>query len=357
MVQKFRPALPGLSRRQVLQMSAASAAALSVSSLGFPAIAEDKPEQLVIGSGGGALDEAYKKAYWDTFTAKTGIKIITTEYVGVAQIQAMQEANNVTVDLINIDGAEAPVAGQKGWLVPIDWSLSDRAKVLPIAAQDDHVLAEVAAKVMAWNTDTFPADKAPKDWTSMWDMAAYPGKRSLWKQAFQTLEVALMGDGVPLDKIYPMDVDKALAALDKIRPELIWWDSGAQSAQLLVDGETAIGSSWSGRVAKPKSEGAKIDFTFNQALLVAGAWAIIKGTKNEKWSQEFIAHTLLPENQKVYCETIAYGPVVPEVLGMLPPERVAELPDPNKGLFSDYKYWATNGDAVIAKFNDWLTKG
>ena len=170
MVQKFRPAVPGLSRREVVKLGAAGAAFIPLSALGFPALAEDKPEQLIIASGGGALDEAYRKAYWDTFTAKTGIKIITTEYVGLAQIQAMQESNNVTVDVINIDAAEAPVAGKKGWLVPIDWSLSDRSKVLPVAAQDDHVYAEVAAKVLAWNTDTFPAGKAPKDWTCMWDL-------------------------------------------------------------------------------------------------------------------------------------------------------------------------------------------
>ena len=357
MVEKFRPAVSGLSRRDVVKMGAAAAASLPISALGFPALAEDKPEKLVIASGGGALDEAYKKAYWDTFTAKTGIKIITTDYVGLAQLQAMEEASNVAVDVLNIDAAEAPVAGKKGWLEPIDWSLSDRSKVLKVAAKDDHVLAEVAAKVLAWNTETFPGDKAPKDWTAMWDLKGYPGKRSLWKQAFQTLEVALMGDGVPLDKVYPIDADKALAALDKIRPNLLWWDSGAQSAQLIADGESVIGSSWSGRAAKPKAEGAHIDFTFNKALLVAGAWAIPKGAKNLKWSQAFIAHTLVPENAAIYSQTIAYGPVVPDALKLLPADRVKQLPDPSNGLFSDYAFWADAGDAIIKKFNDWLTKG
>ena len=137
----------------------------------------------------------------------------------------------------------------------------------------------------------------------------------------------------------------------------MWWESGAQSAQLLVDGESGLGSSWNGRVQKPKGEGAHIDFTFNNALLVSGAWAIIKGVKNEKWAQEFIAHTLLPENQAIYCETIAYGPTVPDALKLLKPERIAELPDPNKGLYSDFKFWADSGDGIIKKFNDWLTTG
>ena len=361
MVQKFRPSLPGLSRREVLQLGAAGAAMVSAGSLGFPALAQSKPDKMVIASGGGKLDEAYKKAFWDTFTAKTGIPIVTTEYAGLGKIQAMVEANNVDIDVLNIDAAEAPVAGKKGWLEKIDWSLSDRSKVLPVAARDDHVYAEVAAKVLCWHTGSFSGDKAPKGWVDVWNLTDFPGKRCFWKQAFQTMDIAVMGDGVPKDKLYPLDADRALAALDKIRSNLVWWESGAQSAQMLIDGEADIGSAWSGRVYQPKIEGAAVDYTFNDALFVAGAWAIVKGAKNVKWSQEFIAHTLDPKNQAVYAETISYGPVVPEALKLLPPERLAVLPSSEenfkKGIFQDFDFWANEGDAIIKKFNDWLTKG
>jgi putative spermidine/putrescine transport system substrate-binding protein len=361
MVHIFRPAVPGLSRRELVKLGVAGAAALPISALGFPALAQSKPDQLVIASGGGKLDEAYKKAYWDTFTAKHGIKIVTTEYAGLAKIQSMIEANNVDIDVLNIDAAEAPVAGKKGWLVPIDWSLTDRAAVLPVAARDDHVYAEVAAKVLAWHKTTFPEGKAPTGWVDMWNMQAFPGKRSMWKQAFQTMDIAAMGDGVPKDKLYPLDADRALAALDKIRSNLIWWESGAQGAQLLMDGESDVGTAWSGRVYQPKVDGADIDYTLNDALFVAGSWAIVKGCKNEKWSQEYVAHTLIPENQAIYSETIAYGPVVPAALKLLPPERLAVLPSSEenfkKGIFQDFDFWAEKGDPIIKQFNDWLTKG
>lgn len=360
MVQKFRAALPGVSRREVLRMGAAGAA-LSVSSLGFPALAQSKPDQLVIASGGGKLDEAYKKAYWDTFTAKHGIKIVTTEYAGLAKVQSMVEANNVDIDVLNIDAAEAPVAGKKGWLEKLDWSLTDRSKVLPVAARDDHVYAEVAAKVLAWHKDSFPGEKAPKGWVDVWDMEKFPGKRSFWKQAFQTMDIAVLGSGVAKEKLYPLDADAALASLDKIRASILWWDSGAQGAQMLIDGDSDLGSAWSGRVYQPKIEGAGVDYTLNDALFVAGAWAIVKGAKNLKWSQEFVAHTLDPKNQAIYAETIAYGPVVPEALKLLPPERLAVLPSSEenfkKGIFQDFDFWAEHGDGIIKKFNDWLTKG
>ena len=62
MVQKYRASLPGLSRREVLQLGAAGAALLFAGSLGFPALVHSKPDKLVIASGGGKLDEAYKQA-------------------------------------------------------------------------------------------------------------------------------------------------------------------------------------------------------------------------------------------------------------------------------------------------------
>jgi putative spermidine/putrescine transport system substrate-binding protein len=346
-----------LSRRSVLKGTTGLAAASAASSLGFPAIAQSKPEQLVIASGGGALDEAYKAAYFDSFTEKTGIAIITAPYAGLAEIKSMIEADNVDLDVLNIDAAEAPVAGKNGWLEPIDWSLTDRSKVLPAAAWDDHVYAEVAAKVMAWNTDSF-GDNPPQNWVDMWNLEAFPGRRSLWKQAFQTLEVALMGDGVPKNEIYPIDVDRGLAALDKIKPELIWWDSGGQSAQFLIDGESDIGSTWNGRVYGPKGDGAPVDYTFNDMLFVSGAWCVVKGAKNVHWSMEYIAHTLEPERQAVYCEHIPYGPVVPDALQYVPAERLPLLPSSeqniDKGVWSDFIFWADHGEEVINRFNEWL---
>ena len=348
----------GLSRRRFVQTSAALASTTAaVSSFDFPAIAQSKPEQLVIASGGGKLDEAYKAAYFDSFTEKTGIEIITAPYAGLAKIQSMVEADNIDLDVLNIDAAEAPVAGIKGWLEPIDWGLFDRARVLPVAARDDHVYAEVASKVLAWNTDSF-GDNPPQGWADAWDMTAFPGQRSLWKQAFQTLEVALMGDGVAKDQIYPIDVSRSLAALDKIRDNLLWWESGGQSAQFLIDGESDLGSTWNGRVYDPKADGAPIDYTFNDALFVSGCWCVVKGGKNTKWAMEFIAHTLEPERQAIYSMNIPYGPVVPEALEQLPAERLAQLPSSEenfaKGVFSDYDFWAENGEEVINAFNEWL---
>ncbi|ODV43375.1 hypothetical protein AWV79_17990 [Cupriavidus sp. UYMMa02A] len=42
------------------------------------------------------------------------------------------------------------------------------------------------------------------------------------------LEFALLADGVPKDKLYPIDVQRALKSLDRIKKNVVkWWDTGA----------------------------------------------------------------------------------------------------------------------------------
>ena len=53
--------------------------------------------------------------------------------------------------------------------------------------------------------------------------------------------IALLADGVPADKLYPIDMDRAFHKLDEIKPHItVWWTTGAQPAQLLLDKEVVM---------------------------------------------------------------------------------------------------------------------
>lgn len=332
------------------------AAAAAATMLPMPAIAQDKPSRLVIADGGGALNEAYKKGYYETFTAKTGIEVVNAAYTNIAKLRAMVESGNIEVDVLNIDAGEAATAGMSGWLEPLDWSLTDRSAVLPGVAKDFYVGSEVAAMALAWNTKELPEGPAAKNWSVLLDTANVKGKRGLYKQASQTLEVILLGAGVAPDKLYPLDVERALADLEKIRAETVFWDSGAMSAQLITSGEVSLVAAWNGRLQGPKNDGAPVDFTFDQALLTSGAWAVPKGGKNVKWAQAFFVHAMEPANQAETSQHINYGPVVTKAYELLMPERLASLPDPKSGVWQDYDYWAINTEKIYGQFNDWLLK-
>ena len=65
----------------------------------------------------------------------------------------------------------------------------------------------------------------------------------------ERLLIALLADGVPMDKLYPLDVDRAFRKLEQIKPDIAtWWTSGGQSAQLISDGEVDMIQAWNGRI-------------------------------------------------------------------------------------------------------------
>jgi putative spermidine/putrescine transport system substrate-binding protein len=54
----------------------------------------------------------------------------------------------------------------------------------------------------------------------------FPGTRALRNDPQTVLEAALLADGVPRDKLYPLDVDRAFKKLEQIKPDIaVWWTS------------------------------------------------------------------------------------------------------------------------------------
>ncbi|GAB4069190.1 ABC transporter substrate-binding protein [Ancylobacter sonchi] len=345
----------GLSRRAFLASAAATTAAVG---LGAPSIVRAASDTMTVPNSGGALEEAYKVAYFDTFTAKSGVKILGAPYMDTARIKAMVEANAVDVDVANIDFAEAAVLAKMGLLEPIDYDIVPRKVLEPWAANEHYIVSDVAALVMGWNTQAFTPESRPKGWVEFFDAAAKSGQRSLWKLAPQTLEVAALGAGIPADKLYPLNLDAAFSALDKIKPNLTWWTSGAQSAQLLTSGEVDVGTAWNGRLFKPKNDGAPVDYTFDQSIFTCDAFIVPKGVKDKKRAMQFLANLVEAKNQATFAQHIPYGPTVPAAFELLDAKTKALLPNsPENGktaVLQDVAYWAEHGDELFARFNKWL---
>jgi len=305
-------------------------------------------------TGGGKLDDAYKASVFKAFTEKTGIPIVTTANPA-AKLKAMVEQKAVEWDVMQGPAEDFIVHGRNGLFEPIDYSIVSKAGLVDGAAHEHFILTDFAAYHIAWNTKSVKPGTAPKTWAEVW---AYPGRIGLWKRPFQTLEVALLADGVTLDKLYPLDIERGLKSLEKIKSKLVWWERGAQGGQVFVDGEVDVGAIWNGRVHEPKLNGAPVDFHFNQAIFVSDAWAVPKGTKNKKEAMELIALNMTAPVQAEYARNIPYGPVNKEALKLLDKGTLAALPssDENfsKGRMLDLSFWADNGPATVERFNKWL---
>jgi putative spermidine/putrescine transport system substrate-binding protein len=342
----------GCIDRRTLVKSAAAATVFGIA--GAPKLVWAKPSQMVISTGGGALDDAYKVAYFEAWTAKTGIAITTGPNTG-AKLKAMVEQKAVEWDVSQQPAELAATMAKQGLLEPLDYSIIDKSKLIKGVAFDDFVMCDIAAYHIAWNTKLVKPGTEPKDWPGFW---AFSGRRGLWKRPYQTMEVALMADGVDKDKLYPLDIDRALKSLSKIKDGVYWWERGAQVAQILIDGEVEVTAAWNGRVYDPKRSGAPVDYHLNQALLVADAWVVPKGAPNKRESMEFIALALSAERQAAFAQKLPYGPVNGDALKLLSKETLAILPSAEENLkrstFLDVRWWAENGERAEGAFNKWI---
>src|SRR5262249_41853141 len=137
--------------------------------------------------------------------------------------------------------------------------------------------------LLGWTPDAYPEGTPhPTSFKDLFNTKKFPGKRCLYKgiQDGGNFEGAELAAGVPADEIYPLNLDLAFEQLDKIKSDIVWWESGAQAAQYLLDGTCQLGVIWSGVAQSTTNEGNPIEVTWNQGLTVYGMNSIPKGAPN-----------------------------------------------------------------------------
>jgi putative spermidine/putrescine transport system substrate-binding protein len=363
------------SRRAAVGMLGAAIAAPFVR-LGHAETASSRqiwPEQTTIpdilkGSGevriagfGGTMQEVQQKAYFEPFEKITGIKVRAFPGSDPTKIKAMVETGNVEWDMAQLSrGSIMNLQKHGDYFEKIDYSLVD-----------DGVGAEyrfeyglemlVWSQVLAYRTDVFKG-AVPSGWADFWDTTKFPGDRAMTGTGaggWPELEFALMAAGVPADKLYPLDIDKAFASYDEIKKAVVkWWDTGAVPVQLLTDREVAMTTVWNGRMAALQAAGVPAAISWDQGLMKRDAWGIVKGAKNAVNAMKFAAYSTMAIPQARVSLGIPYGSVNGKSNQYIPTERLAILPsapDIKSRLVSyDYDWWIENRETVVGRFNKWL---
>jgi putative spermidine/putrescine transport system substrate-binding protein len=315
-------------RRKFLRAAGGGAAA----ALGPLLISERTIAQtrtLYVNSWGGSYTAAQDAAYFKPFTAATGIQIKTVTPVSYARIKAQVESGNYEFDLTSINSMLVMRAARAKLVESIDWTIFKKG-TLP----DDAIVADgygVAFAILGTNlcyrTDKFP-NGGPKSWADFWDVKKFPGPRSLClSDSPRTCIYALLADGVPMDKLYPLDFDRAFKKLDEIKPHIkVWWREGNQSQQLLRDGEVDMMSMWNARGSELKQQGVPLEVVWNGAVRSPSTWTVLKGTPNRKLAWEFIQFVSGPKPQAEFNTRLYYGPTNPAAYALIPKDIAVQLP-------------------------------
>ena len=322
-------------------------------------------QPLTVVSFGGLNKEAQEKAFYQPFTAAGKGAVQAGEYNGeMAKIRAMVETGQVSWDVVEVESPDLVRGCAEGLFEPLDWStLGDASKFVSGA------VSECGAGIFLWSTNlTYNSAKlksAPKGWEAYWDTKTYPGKRGLRKSAKFTLEIALLADGVKPAELYqvlstPEGVDRAFKKLDQIKPDIQWWEAGAQPLQWLVAGDVVMTSAYNGRVSAAQGEGHDFKMVWNQSLYDIDNWAIVKGSPNKALGEQFIAFANLPQHQKVFAQNIPYGPTNKDTLALIDAKTREQLPTAPANLENalqvNTNFWIDHGEELEQRFNAWAAR-
>jgi len=347
----------------------------ALTAVGFAAAAQE----VTVMSWGGSYTVSQVEAYHKPFTAQTGIKVVSVDADNPATpIKAMVEAGNVTIDVADVEYADAIRLCDEGLLEEIDPSILPPAPdgtpatedFLPGALTDCAVASIVFSTVFAYDTTKFP--EGPTTMADFFDIEKFPGKRGMRKGAKANLEMALMADGVPADEVYAVletdeGVSRAFAMLDKIKGSTIWWEAGAQPPQLLADGEVSMTTAYNGRIfAAQVAESKPFAIVWDGQVYEYDLFVIPKGAPNLDNALEFVKFSTDTQRLADQAKWISYGPgrkSSGSLVGLyqdgkteMGPHMPTSAENLTNALASSYEFWVDRDSELNERFNAWLAQ-
>ncbi|TMR97837.1 ABC transporter substrate-binding protein [Nonomuraea basaltis] len=358
-----------IGRRALLRGAAALAALPALAacgtgtsrSTGASVSTGSSAKTVAVRDSGGAYGEALKKAIYDPFTKETGITVQVANLDG-AQVLAQINQGRPQVDLINITMMDGAKFIRENALEKLDL---DRIKNLKIAKLPENQITEYAvshsfyAQCMAYRTDAFDGRK-PESWADFWDAKAFQGGRSMCNPDadLPELEFALLADGVPMDQLYPLDVDRAFKVLDRIRSGVKkYWDSGPLPGMLLTRQEVTMTTVWHGRLADLVKQGVPVAAQLNGARRQFQGYAIAKGAANLDAAYQLFDYSMHPDVQARLAMAYPSNPSSPLAYDKISEEvrnGLAGAPQYyDKGFDADIDWWLKNEAAVSKRWLGW----
>jgi len=328
--------------------------------LGLSCLSEATEKKIVWNSSGGIVEKVAQKVFAEPFEKETGIKVIFTAPVNFAKLKAMSESGNIEWDITELRPEDMVRGMQRKYLDPIDYAIVDQSDFLPGLSHSHGVPAAFYSCVIGYNTSKFPTGNHPKSWKDFWDVKRFPGPRSLPNYPW-TMEIALLADGVPPEKLYPLDEKRAWASLDKIKSHVSkWWTMPAEPAQLLTDKEVYLVAAYNGRIAGIQKEGVPVAIEWNQQIFLLAYNSVVKGAKNKDGAMKFLAFMYRPELQAAWVQTIPYPGPSKSMFKYISPELAKALPTYPEyyktSVHRNPEYWAQHEERLMKEWYAWMLK-
>ncbi|MFY1634877.1 ABC transporter substrate-binding protein [Solwaraspora sp. WMMB335] len=316
--------------------------------------------EVVVRTSGGSYEEGWRKACFEPFEADTGIKIVTSSDP-VEKITAAAAAGNVQIDVLQLGVRQLELLRVGDAVQQLDYSRFERTDPADIRLVEDYYIGTIAwSSVIAYNRESFP-DETPQTWADIWDVDRFPGPRTFSdaSSGLLELEVPLIADGVALDQLYPLDIDRAFQKLQEIKPHVVkFFGSGAEQVQLYENGTAVAGLGWNGRIQVLMDGGSPMAIEWNENLQHTDGLGITKGAPNLDNAYQLVDYSLQPDVLARLAEYTGYSPLCDKSYDLIPAEVIEKLPaTPERaqlGVVRDVTWWVENQAEVDRRWQEFL---
>jgi putative spermidine/putrescine transport system substrate-binding protein len=318
------------------------------------------PTQLTFVGYGGTGQDGQIKAWQQPYTAANpNVTFLNTSPAAVATVKAQVDAGNVQWDVVNV----APYAAAQNC-----GTLFEKLKVPKLDAKDYpkgtigdcYVGNFTNAPLLSYNTADFPdPSKAPKTVADFFDTKKFPGKRGVVADLQDgMMEYPLLADGVKPDKLYPLNVDKALAKWDTIKSDTIFAPNVGVLQQDVANNQVSMFILVSSRQLALLDAGVKLQPVWDVSVAAMNAFAVPKGDTKLAVAEDFIQAAVQPGPSAKIAELDGVAPINLHSKPNLSAHAQAVNPfgseNTGKTVTQDVEWYAKNNNTATAKLNLWL---
>lgn len=343
----------GISRRTFIKSVGALTAA---SAVGWPGIVSAKTQSINVTCWGGAYEDAVRGAFAAPFQQETGIRVNLVNNADLARMKVQVQNQRVSWDVFDSIGPQIMAGSKQGLWEPIDTGIVDTAGLIEQTGRDN-VGTYFYAGGIGFDPERNPDGEHPETFAQFWDVERFPGRRGLRSRVSENLEMALLADGVPPEALYPLDIERGFAALDRIKPHVRKWiETTPQTVTLIASGDLDFTYTYLSRVLPAQRAGTSVAMSMKQTLNSLEYLAVPKHGRNTEAAMRYVDFCLRPENQAKFCEMVEFSPNAQQALSLVEADARARMPDmqsANAIVIND-AWWGEHFDKLQRRFTEWM---
>ncbi len=309
--------------------------------------------EVVVASYGGSFQDAQTKAFLEPYNKATGTKVTGTTGSGYAKVKAMVASGNVIWDVASAESSAYTNEVKDDLLQPIDYSVV-KADGIPAELRTKYGVGYIKFGMnLSWDKGKFPSGITAAQFFD----PKVKARRVVPLEPEYTLEFALLADGVKAADLYPLDVDRALKVIDRVKDQIVAYKNAADTQALIQQGEVDLAFMPNGRVNNAIKAGANWTYGWDSSVSDTEWWVVIKGAPHPQEAMKFINFAVQPAQQAELTRQVPYGPTNLDALKELDAAIAKDLPsypaNAKLGVVLDSRWWNENRESVKARWAEY----